>query len=147
VPRPEPRCKRCGGRLPARDRTYCDDCLPHYQRDRYDAFIAAGRETFTRRRETGVDPSHGGVAAERRGATTARRKREEREWEAAHGRTVADGDAFARDILPVIRSLPLSDLVRATGLTHGYLSKVRRGEKVPHPRHWIAFRNAGAVVR
>jgi CRISPR-associated endonuclease Cas1 len=139
VPRPEPHCKRCGGRLPARDRTYCDDCLPHYQRDRYDAFIAAGRDTFARRREAGVDPSHGGVAAERRGATMARRKREEHEWNAAHGGTGTDPDVFAREILPTIQALPLSDLVRATGLTHGYLSKVRRGEKVPHPRHWPAL--------
>jgi hypothetical protein len=46
---------------------------------------------------------------------------------------------FAREIVPVIPGLPLSDLVRATGLTHGYLSKVRRGEKEPHPRHWPAL--------
>jgi hypothetical protein len=44
-----------------------------------------------------------------------------------------------REILPAIQALPLSDLVRATGLTHSYLSKVRRGEKVPHPRHWPAL--------
>jgi hypothetical protein len=52
---------------------------------------------------------------------------------------------FVREILPTIQSLPLSDLVRATGLTHGYLSTVRRGEKVPHPRHWPALRLAGEV--
>jgi hypothetical protein len=39
----------------------------------------------------------------------------------------------------MIQALPLSDLVRATGLTPGYLSKVRRGEKVPHSRHWLAL--------
>jgi hypothetical protein len=41
----------------------------------------------------------------------------------------------------VIEALPLSDLVRATGLTLGYLSKVRRGDKVPHPRHWPALQS------
>jgi CRISPR-associated endonuclease Cas1 len=142
TPRPEPRCKRCGDRLPARDRSYCDDCLPHYQRDRYDAFIAAGRASFAGRREAGIDPSHGGVAAERRGATMAHRHRELREWNAAHAETIAEPGVFAREILPAIQALPLSDLVRATGLTHGYLSKVRRGEKVPHPRHWPALRGA-----
>jgi hypothetical protein len=104
--------------------------------------IAAGRETFARRREAGVDPSHGGVAAERRGATMARRKQEQREWNAAHGETIADSGVFAREILPAIQTLPLSDLVRATGLTHGYLSKIRRGEKVQHPRHWPALKTA-----
>jgi CRISPR-associated endonuclease Cas1 len=139
LPKPEPHCKRCGGVLPARGRTYCDDCLPHYQRDRYDAFIAGGRETFASCRNAGVDPSHGGVAAERRGATMARRKREQREWNATHGATIVDPGFFTSEILPTIQSLPLSDLVRATGLTHGYLSKIRRGEKVPHPRHWAAL--------
>jgi hypothetical protein len=32
--------------------------------------------------------------------------------------------------------------VRAPGLTHAYLSKISRGEKVPHPRHWPAIRAA-----
>jgi CRISPR-associated endonuclease Cas1 len=143
VPQPERRCKRCGGRLPARERTYCDDCLPHYQRDRYDAFIAAGRETFVRRRESGIDPSHGGDAANRRGETTSRRKRELQEWEAAHPATIADPGVFAREILPAIQKVPLAELVRATGLTRGYLSQVRRGGKVPHSRHWPALRTAG----
>ena len=33
--RPAPACKHCGGSLPRRDRTYCDECLPHYQREQY----------------------------------------------------------------------------------------------------------------
>jgi CRISPR-associated endonuclease Cas1 len=144
VLQPERCCTRCGGRLPARDRTYCDDCLPHYQRDRYEAFIAAGRDTFARRREAGIDPSHGGAAAARRGATMARRKREEREWNTTHGETIADAGVFAREILPLIQDVPLSDLVRATGLSHPYLSQIRRGEKTPHPRHWPAFSGLGA---
>jgi hypothetical protein len=52
-----------------------------------------------------------------------------------HGQAIADPDVFAREILPAIQSLPLTDLVRATGLTRGYLSKIRRCQKVPHPRH------------
>jgi hypothetical protein len=136
------RCRRCGGQLPHRNRVYCDDCLPHYQRDRYDAFIAGGRATFAQQRAEGQDPSHGGVAAERRGASMVRRKRELREWHAAHPDTIADPDVFTREILPAIQSVRLSDLVRATGLTHGYLSQIRRGEKTPHCRHWPTFREA-----
>jgi CRISPR-associated endonuclease Cas1 len=140
LPRPEPRCTRCGGPLPARDRTYCDDCLPHHQRDRYQAFVAAARARHAEQRRNGIDPSHGGTAAERRGTAIARRQRERRDWQTAHPGTIADQDAFAREILPAIQKLPLSDLVRATGLTHGYLSQVRRGLKTPHPRHWPSLR-------
>jgi hypothetical protein len=76
----------------------------------------------------------------------ARRKREQREWNAAHRGSIADPGVFSREILPAIQTLPLSDLVRATGLTHGYLSKIRRGEKVPHPRDWPPLKNAGEVT-
>jgi CRISPR-associated endonuclease Cas1 len=140
--RPEPRCKRCGGGLPNRERTYCDDCLPHYQRERYEAFVAAGRANRERQQEAGVDPAHGGEAARRRGATMARRHRERREWAAANDGAAFDRRLFELEILPLIRELPLADLIRATGLTHGYLSHVRQGEKVPHPRHWSALRTA-----
>jgi hypothetical protein len=141
--KPKPRCKRCGGELPNRERTYCDACLPHYQRERYEAFIEAGRANHERQQAAGIDPTHGGEAARRRGATMARRQRERQEWDAATERAAPDPRVFEFEILPLIRELPLSDLVRATGLTHGYLSQVRRGAKVPHPRHWPALQTVG----
>jgi CRISPR-associated endonuclease Cas1 len=150
LPRPERRCRRCGGELPRVGRgrrTYCDDCLPHYQRDRYEAFIAAGRSTVARQHEEGIDPSHGGEAGKRRGASVARRQHEVREWNAAHPETMANPTVFEREILPAIRNVALSELVRATGLTHGYLSQIRRGEKTPHPRHWPTLRLAADADR
>jgi hypothetical protein len=75
----------------------------------------------------------------------ARRHRERREWAAANDGATFDRRLFELEILPLIRDLPLADLIRATGLTHGYLSHVRQGEKVPHPRHWSALRTA--VIR
>jgi CRISPR-associated endonuclease Cas1 len=143
--RPERRCKRCGGELPSSNRgrrTYCDACLPLYQRERYEAFVEAGRATSAARREAGVDPSHGGAAGERRGASRRRRVEEQRAWETANLDVSPSTSVFEREILPGIRNVPLSDLIRATGLSSGYVSQVRRGEKTPHPRHWPAFRSA-----
>jgi CRISPR-associated endonuclease Cas1 len=142
APTPGRRCKRCGGELPEANRgrrTYCDACLPHYQRDRYEAFVEAGRVKFSGQRAQGIDPSHGGEAAARRGGAISRRRLELRDWQATHDGEPADPDLFKREILPAIQTLSLSDLVRATGLAHGYLSQIRRGEKTPHPRHWPAF--------
>jgi hypothetical protein len=45
------------------------------------------------------------------------------------------------DTLPLIQNVPLSRLAKATGLSLRYVSQIRRGEKVPHPRHWNAFRS------
>jgi hypothetical protein len=61
--------------------------------------------------------------------------------------TIVNPELFAREILPGLQRVPLSDLVRATGLTQGYLSQIRRGEKVPHPRHWPALALFGQSPR
>jgi hypothetical protein len=142
VPRPDRRCKRCGGELPHRGRVYCDDCLPHYQRDLYHAFAETGRAAIAQKRAEGVDPSHGAAAGEKRGAAMARRRREARNWNAEHPGKIVDPELFAREILPSLQGVPLSALVRATGLTYGYLSQIRSGKRVPHMRHWTAFRES-----
>jgi len=43
------------------------------------------------------------------------------------------------NILPLIQDVPLSRLQHATGLSLRYVSLIRRGKRVPHPRHWQAF--------
>jgi hypothetical protein len=137
--RPAPTCKRCDGPLPRRERNYCDDCLPHYQREQYEkAFHGSGLAAIEKKRAFGEDPTHGAEAAVRRANTNIVRKRETREWDEAHGKLV-DAAAFGRDILPLIQVVPLSRLQRATGLSLRYVSLIRRGERTPHPRHWQAL--------
>jgi hypothetical protein len=146
-PKPERRCKRCGGQLPHRDRTYCDDCLPHFQHDHYQALASVGRARKAEQLADGSDPSHGGRAAARRSVTQARRQAELRDWTATHGDQSADDEWFRREILPHLHNVSLTVLARATGLTPGYRSQVRRGLKTPHPRHWKNFGAASADGR
>jgi hypothetical protein len=91
----------------------------------------------------GADPTHGAVTAARRAEANVTRKREARHWDETHGKLV-DLSAFQRDILPLIREIPLSRLQRATGLSLRYVSLIRRGERVPHPRHWQRLLAASA---
>ncbi len=65
-------------------------------------------------------------------------------WERQHGKLI-DPSAFEREILPLIQNVPLSRLARASGLSLRYISQIRRGERVPHPRHWAAFRHISAI--
>jgi CRISPR-associated endonuclease Cas1 len=144
--KPEPakvarRCHRCGGELPHARRVYCDDCLPHFQREQLERAGVAPSPVDVLRRRQGGDPTHGGQAAVKRGSATAKRKREVAECEKQHGQLV-DLSAFEREILPLIGGVSLSRLVRATGLSLRYCSQIRRGEKVPHPRHWQALTSA-----
>jgi CRISPR-associated endonuclease Cas1 len=138
--RSEPRCKRCGGQLPHRDRVYCDDCLPHYRREQYDAYAKAGVRGLAALRHAGADPSHGGDASKRRGATQSRQQRERREWNAAESGASFDPESFRREILPRIQGVPLLELARMSGLSLPYVSQIRRGLRVPHPRHWPSLR-------
>ena len=93
----------------------------------------------------GADPTHGAAAAASRAQTNITRKQQAREWDEQHGKLV-DLSAFQRNILPLIENIPLSRLQRATGLSLRYVSLIRRGEKVPHPRHWQALLGAAALV-
>ncbi len=66
------------------------------------------------------------------------RQREAAEWKQQETEPV-DLSTFQREILPLIQSVPLSHLVKTTGLSLSYVSQIRRGERVPHPRHWKAL--------
>ncbi len=132
IPRPAATCRRCGGELPHRRRVYCDQCLALQQQERIGITAAEGES------RRGGDPTHGGSAGFARAESNVIRKREVREWDERHGKLV-DLSAFQRDVLPLIKEVPLSRLQRTTGLSLRYVSLIRRGERVPHPRHWQAF--------
>lgn len=131
-------CKGCGVLLLSGRRGYCDGCLAQRREEQKEEFSAIGVESRARLRAEGQDTSHGGLAGQRRGATHVQRMREAREWEAEHG-AEHDPEAFKRDILPKLQGVPLRKLMEATGLSLRYCSLIRRGEKVPHPRHWGAL--------
>ena len=138
--KPPRTCQRCGGELPHRDRRVCDPCLAETQAEQFEAFSGTGLAAQERLKLEGRDPTHGGQAARKRGQVTADRKREIADWEARYGQLV-DLSAFEREILPLILEVPLSRLVKATGLSLRYVSQIRRGHRVPHPKHWSSFRN------
>ena len=92
------------------------------------------------RREAGDDPTHGGIAAEKRAAKNRERIAAERAWEAEHEKP--DPAIFQTEILPAIQTIPTSRLERATGLSRRCIAAVRRGERTPHPRHWQSLLSA-----
>jgi len=137
VPKPLPACTRCGGELPHRRRSLCVPCEAEFRQEQREGERSSSPVEVMRERN-GSDPSHSREAAVRRAASNVGRKAAVREWEERHGKLV-DLSAFAREILPLIQSVPLSGLQRATGLSLRYVSQIRRGEKTPHPRHWDAL--------
>ena len=115
--RPLPPCKACGEEVPHPGRDYCNTCLPAYQREQFEQrFSGSGLAKLDQLKAGGRDPTHGGQAAEKRSAATTNRKAELAAWEQQYGKLL-DLSVFEHDILPQIRQVPLSQLVKATGLS------------------------------
>jgi CRISPR-associated endonuclease Cas1 len=86
-----------------------------------------------------ADPRQSGEIRGRRGAAIAARKRALAEWDKANPGTVHDPELFSREILPGLRTVKLSEIVEATGLSKSYASQVRAGKFTPHVSTWAAL--------
>jgi hypothetical protein len=130
-------CKNCGILLNEPYRLYCDECLPQLRKEYSASFAAAGPAGLASLRAQGQDPAHGGEAARKRGMRNAQHISDTVNWERAHQVDAhADPDYFHQKILPRLQGIPLLAIRRATGLSLDYCSKIRRGLRMPHPRHW-----------
>ena len=69
-----------------------------------------------------------GAAGKRRSQTLRNRQLEAAAWKQQHGKPV-DPTEFEREILPLLQGVPLKRLMQATGLSLGYVSQIRRGER------------------
>ncbi len=138
-------CRLCGVVLDRPGRDYCDDCWTEYRVEQAtERFAPAGLETLARLRSEGIDPAHGGKAGRKRGQRNAGHMAAVMEWEQARGEAdQGDPDMFRREVLPKLQGVPLGVMAKATGLSEGYCSFIRRREKVPHRRHWVALARLG----
>jgi hypothetical protein len=50
-----------------------------------------------------------------------------------------DPAVFEREIQPKLKTVSLLETMRATGLSQTYCGMIRRGVRIPHPRHWEAL--------
>jgi len=131
-------CKGCGASLPRSERDFCDACLAERREEQKTEISLIGTQTLARRRVEGRDTSHGGEAGRKRSETHIQRMQEVRDWEETHG-AEHDPEQFTREILPKLQGVPLRKIMDITGLSLRYCSLIRRGEKVPHPRHWAVL--------
>jgi hypothetical protein len=52
-----------------------------------------------------------------------------------------DPAIFEMEIQPKLKTISLLETMRATGLSRTYCGMIRRGVRIPHPRHWGALRD------
>jgi len=128
-------CVVCGADLPGHQRRYCTDCRPIRSRDA----VAKAHEILRERRLAGTDPAHGGKAARLRGRRNSEKLLANSEWERSQAEEM-DPAIFEKEIKPKLKTVSLLETMQATGLSRTYCGMIRRGVRVPHPRHWEALR-------
>ena len=47
-----------------------------------------------------------------------------------------DPAIFEREIQPKLKTVSLLETMRETGLSRTFCGMIRRGVRIPHPRHW-----------
>ena len=122
-------CLECGAPTAA-SRKLCDHCR--------DAKRGKHRlDRLSDLRAAGIDPAHGGQAATQRGDTNRTHQNAVVKWNSENEKPRPE--IFTTQILPGLQQVSINNMVEATGLTPGYCSFIRRGIKIPHPRHWKAL--------
>lgn len=140
APRPSSACRFCGVVLQDPQRRVCDDCMPEHRREHARPFADAGPTALARLRAQGRDPTATPEARAKQGRSMSKRNREQALWDRENPEADRDPETFRREVLPGLAGVPLRRMVEATGLSLRHCSRIRRGEAVPHPRHWETLR-------
>jgi hypothetical protein len=140
APRPPVACRYCGVILEL-GRRVCDDCLIEHRRERSFPFANAGPVALARLRAEGRDPTAAPEAREKQGRSMSDRNRERVEWDRANPQADRDPETFRQEVLAGLQRVTIRRIVEATGLSLRHCARIRRGEVVPHPRHWPALRS------
>jgi len=123
-------CIRCGVVLASRAK-FCPDCRKEYQATSMKQAHAALR----RKRTLGADPAHGGKARRLRSTRNSEVQKANLAWERVQTR-IPEPEEFTRSVLPMLQGVQVGKVVKASGLSWAYCSKIKKGQFAPHPRHW-----------
>ncbi len=127
-------CRECGKILRSRTRLLCDACAAL---QRVESAQQVGRATLSAMRVRGVDdPARTPEARAKLGTAQETRARERAEWKRAHPGETPDPAIFRAEILQGLAGVSVERIARATGLSTAHAWRIRKGERVPHPRFW-----------
>jgi CRISPR-associated endonuclease Cas1 len=131
------RCRHCGASLGNRRVVYCDDCRPAAAREAARKGVQVQKES----RALGEDGRSTAVVRAKHRQSATRRAGERQAWEMSQA-TVPSRAVYREEIAPLVTHVPSAVLAEVTGLSSTFLGKVKRGETIPHPRHWASIRAA-----
>jgi hypothetical protein len=125
IPKTHPRCPLCGGTVTTGS-TYCLKRAP-----------AVNRDNLLMQAKLGRIATHNAIAEARRAATHTKHVEALRKWNPSDLPQWLDEDTYRRKILPRLATFAAKKIRLAIDVSHPYATLIKRGQKIPHPRHWL----------
>ncbi len=127
IPTTKPRCPICGSGVTSGSR-YCAACVP-----------IVNRESLREKSKLGRIATHSADAEALRSATQSKQAEALRKWNPAELPKWLDEDFYRREILPRLSGFTVKAIRLAIDVSHPYATLIKRGDKIPHPRHWLVL--------
>jgi CRISPR-associated endonuclease Cas1 len=133
IPTPPTRCQRCGEPVTTGS-IYCLKCVPAVNRDRLIETAKLGRIA-----------THSPAAEARRAATHMKQVEAQRKWNPSELPSWLDEEFYRREILPRLSEFTVKKIRVAIDVSHPYATLVKRGLRIPHPRHWLRLAKLAGI--
>jgi CRISPR-associated endonuclease Cas1 len=131
---PQSLCQTCGALIEPGGK-YCRTCYLSSAADHMAKISVAGREKTL-----------GPRAQSFRAETQRRHAAAQRAWDPASHPAWLDENAYRTKIQPRLMDISTSRIATTLGVSWAYASVVRKGQKIPHPRHWLTLAELVGVV-
>jgi CRISPR-associated endonuclease Cas1 len=123
-PRPPVLCRICGTAIKTGDKS-CIDCKPTILRENMIEIAKLGRVAT-------ISPE----AQKLRAATQRRQAAALRSWTPSENPEWLTEAFFKVKVQPLLVKLTASTISSTLGVSHPYATSIKKGQCVPHPRHW-----------
>src|SRR5579872_389927 len=131
-PRPASLCRNCG--TSTRGAQYCRACSP-----------MALRENLINAAKLGRVATHTPEAAARRAATMQRQEAAKRAWKPSDLPEWLNEKVYREKIQPRLSIVAVSAISSTLSISKPYAADLRRGRRIPHPRHWAVLARLARV--
>jgi hypothetical protein len=101
--------------------------------------------TLTRKLGRTATPS--ALAEARRAATHAKQVEALRKWNPSDLPQWLDEETYKREILPRLAKFTVKVVRLRLDVSHPYATLIKRGLKIPHPRHWMPLAELAGYLR
>jgi hypothetical protein len=134
IPKTQNRCPVCGATVTTGSQ-YCANCVP-----------LVNRENLLEQAKLGRIATHSAVSEALRATTHMKQAEALRKWNPSELPKWLDEDFYRREILPRLSEFTVKVIRLAIDVSHPYATLIKRGERIPHPRHWLTLAKLADVI-